>query len=61
MTTQLKEKINISVEDLNKLSQVDLLNLCNITEQAINAGGGVRVVKSTNQRNFASILAKNNQ
>ncbi len=40
MSTQLKEKINISVESLSKLSEVDLADLCNITEQAISAGGG---------------------
>ncbi len=40
MSTQLKEKINISVDTLKKLSEVDLADLCNITEQAINAGGG---------------------
>ena len=40
MSTQLKEKINISVETLTHLSEVDLADLCNITEQAIKAGGG---------------------
>ncbi len=40
MSTQLKEKINISVSSLVKLSEVDLADLCNITEQAISAGGG---------------------
>ena len=40
MSTQVKEKINISVDTLSDLSQVDLADLCNITEQAINAGGG---------------------
>ena len=40
MSTQLKEKINISVDTLTKLSEVDLADLCNITEQAISAGGG---------------------
>ncbi len=40
MSTQLKEKINISVETISKLSEVDLADLCNITEQAIFAGGG---------------------
>ena len=40
MTIQLKEKINISVETLDHLSEVDLADLCNITEQAISAGGG---------------------
>ena len=40
MSIQLKEKINISVDSLKNLSEVDLADLCNITEQAINAGGG---------------------
>ena len=40
MATQLKEKINISVDTLNYLTEVDLADLCNITEQAISAGGG---------------------
>ena len=40
MSTQLKEKINISVDNLTKISDVDLADLCNITEQAISAGGG---------------------
>ena len=40
MPTQLKEKINISVDTLSHLSEVDLADLCNITEQAISAGGG---------------------
>jgi len=40
MSTQLKQKINISVDLLESLSEVDLADLCNITEQAISAGGG---------------------
>lgn len=40
MTTNLKEKINIKVETLASLSDLDLADLCNITEQAIKAGGG---------------------
>ena len=40
MSTQLKEKINISVDKIEILTDVDLADLCNITEQAINAGGG---------------------
>ncbi len=40
MSTQLKEKINISVDYLTNLNEVDLADLCNITEQAISAGGG---------------------
>ncbi len=40
MAIQLKEKINISVSTLQDLSEVDLADLCNITEQAISAGGG---------------------
>ena len=40
MSTQLKEKINISVDSIETLTEVDLADLCNITEQAIKAGGG---------------------
>ncbi len=40
MSIQLKEKISISVDLLDSLSEVDLADLCNITEQAISAGGG---------------------
>ena len=40
MSTQLNKKINISVENLKLLNDVDLADLCNITEQAISAGGG---------------------
>ena len=32
MYTQLKEKINISVDSIEKLTDVDLADLCNITE-----------------------------
>ena len=39
-SSQLKEKINISVDNIETLSNVDLADLCNITEQAISAGGG---------------------
>ena len=40
MTTSLKEKITIKVETLKDISKLDLADLCNITEQAIKAGGG---------------------
>ena len=40
MTTNLKEKITIKVEILKDISKLDLADLCNITEQAIKAGGG---------------------
>ncbi len=40
MSTQLKEKINISVDTLTEFTGVDMADLCNITEQAISAGGG---------------------
>lgn len=40
MSTQAKENITINVEDLKKVSDTDLADLCNITEQAIKAGGG---------------------
>ena len=40
MNTSTKEKIRIKVETLQSISDVDLADLCNITEQAIRAGGG---------------------
>ena len=40
MNAELQKKINISVELLSSISRVDLADLCNITEQAIKAGGG---------------------
>ena len=40
MTTNIKEKIIIKVEILKSISDLDLADLCNITEQAIKAGGG---------------------
>ena len=40
MTLNPKEKITIKVDVLKSLSDLDLADLCNITEQAIRAGGG---------------------
>ena len=40
MSILLKESIKINVENLKKISDLDLADLCNITEQAIHAGGG---------------------
>ena len=40
MKVNPKEKITIKVEILKSISDVDLADLCNITEQAIKAGGG---------------------
>ncbi len=40
MSTQLKENIEIVVEELKNIKDIDLADMCNITEQAINAGGG---------------------
>ena len=40
MSITPKEKINISVDILKNINEVDLADLCNITEQAIKAGGG---------------------
>ena len=40
MTTNTKKKISIKVETLQSISDIDLADLCNITEQAIRAGGG---------------------
>ena len=45
MTTSTKEKISIKVETLQSISDVDLADLCNITEQAIRAGGGFGWIK----------------
>ena len=40
MNVKLQKKINISVEHLSSINRIDLADLCNITEQAIKAGGG---------------------
>ena len=40
MKTNLQKKINISVDLLSSINKVDLADICNITEQAIKAGGG---------------------
>ena len=40
MNSLAKESMNIAVESLKKISETDLADLCNITEQAIRAGGG---------------------
>ena len=40
MNSLAKENMNIAVESLSVVSETDLADLCNITEQAIKAGGG---------------------
>ncbi len=40
MNAQLQKKINIKAEFLSSINDTDLADLCNITEQAIKAGGG---------------------
>ena len=40
MKSLVKENMNIAVESLSEVSKTDLADLCNITEQAIKAGGG---------------------
>ena len=40
MNPEPQKKITFKVELLAKINSVDLADLCNITEQAINAGGG---------------------
>lgn len=40
MNSLTKENMNIDVERLSLISETDLADLCNITEQAIKAGGG---------------------
>ncbi len=46
MTATPKEKISIKVESLKSISELDLADLCNITEQAIKAGGGFGWLKT---------------
>ena len=46
MIANPKEKIIIKVEQLKSLSNLDLADLCNITEQAIKAGGGFGWLKT---------------
>ena len=46
MNANPKEKITIKVEKLLSLSDLDLADLCNITEQAIKAGGGFGWLKT---------------
>ena len=40
MNSQLQQKINIKTEIISSINDIDLADLCNITEQAIKAGGG---------------------
>ena len=40
MNAETKKKIDFKVEVLKKINKTDLADLCNITEQAIEAGGG---------------------
>jgi len=40
MNAELQKKINISVDLLLSINDLDLADICNITEQAIKAGGG---------------------
>ena len=40
MIAELQKKIIIQVEVLSNLNNIDLADLCNITEQAVKAGGG---------------------
>ena len=46
MTANLKKKITIKAEILKSISDLDLADLCNITEQAIKAGGGFGWLKT---------------
>jgi len=46
MKLDLQKKINIEVELLSRINKVDLADLCNITEQAIKAGGGFGWLKT---------------
>ena len=46
MNLKSKEKITIKVEVLRTISDLDLADLCNITEEAIKAGGGFGWLKT---------------
>ena len=45
MNSQLEQKINIKTEVILSINNTDLADLCNITEQAIKAGGGFGWIK----------------
>ena len=51
MNNNTKESIDTEVENLEKFSDLDLADLCNVTEQAIKAGGGFGWI-SVPQRNL---------
>ena len=44
MKVEPQKKIDISVEILTSMNKVDSADLCNITEQAINAGDGMHAM-----------------
>ena len=46
MKAETQKKINISVDLLSSINDVDLADICNITEQAIKAGGGFGWLKA---------------
>ena len=46
MNAEPQKKIVIKVESLNNINKIDLADLCNITEQAIKAGGGFGWLKT---------------
>ena len=55
MNSLAKENMNIAVESLKKISETDLADLCNITEQAINAGGGFGSHAATKRANYEMV------
>lgn len=46
MNSNAKEEMSIKIENLKFISDLDLADLCNITEQAIKAGGGFGWLKT---------------
>ena len=46
MKVELQKKITIGVDLLTKINDTDLADLCNITEEAIKAGGGFGWLKN---------------
>ena len=58
MSSLTKENINIIVESLNKISNIDLADLCNITEQSIKAGGGFGWIEVPTREKLKNYIMK---
>ena len=58
MNIKREAKVNIGVELLSKINITDLADLCNITEQAISAGGGFGWLNSPTRDTLKKILER---